>query len=969
MPNEAQVQKVGKEILNYQGNHPFSLNAWTSNLLNNMMDDEAFRVASLRFTDVAPTLRNDAEFMDHLQAYFSELEGLKGFLGKSIPGIGFLAKVISPIVRQNIKNMAQTFIAGENLKQGIKTFSKLHDQGIACSIDILGEAVISKSEAESFMASYHKAIKQIATASKGWKKTTYPEKDKIGGIARSNVSIKLSALYEHTNEISHDDSKQELCMRFAELLDTAKLHNTFINIDVEQSELLPLTLEVFENVIMQEPYQKYPHIGIVCQAYLRNSGEVLDGLIKLAKKRKTPFSIRLVKGAYWDYEQATAEQRNWPCAVFNEKVETDANYEKLLVKLIKSFPYIRPCIGSHNARSLAVAITTANESGLKTQDLEFQMLYGMAPNFRDCLKEMGYRVRQYCPVGEFIPGMSYLVRRLLENTANQNFLRMHGRKEVSLKALLQSPDLDSIPPKPTKDIGFLNHPDLDFSIKENRAKAKNALENFKQKIPVMVEPSLTSKGSDKYHHTCPWSKDQIITKISMATKDDVNIAVKSANESVESWSNLGAEKRAIILNKAADLMVKYWDELFALQVFEAGKDWHHADADISEAIDFLRFYALEATKINSNAQPISKWGEANQTVYEPRGVFAVIAPWNFPLAISAGMTSAALATGNTVVYKPAEQTSATGQLLAKIYYEAGVPESAFHFLPGDGKEVGAELVKHPDIVGIAFTGSRQVGLNIVKSAGTMQEGQGCIKKCIIEMGGKNAIIVDSDADLDEVIPAVVNSAFGFQGQKCSACSRVIVVGSAHKQFNARLKEMVEGLRLGKPVDPTYDVNALIDSEAYAKTKLYIRIGEKDGTLLAQAPETKSKGYFVPPTVFTNLKKNSKLITEEVFGPVLAVFKAKTIEEAVNMAMDSEYALTGAIFSRNPTTIEYARKHFKVGNLYINRGSTGALVSRQPFGGGALSGTSTKAGGADYLLHFLEQRIITENTMRRGYAVK
>ena len=965
---EERIQEIGKTILSYANTHPEKASSWYESLLNRMMENENFRVASLRFTDVAPTLRDDEDFMQHLVSYFKNVGGFKFFLESSIAETALISKVVAPLVRKNIKTMARTFIAGETVDDSISMLEKLHNKGVAFSVDLLGEAVLTKTESDHFVSGYENTIKTLSEVSKTWDDNKYPEKDRLGDMPRANVSIKLSALYEHINTAAHEDSKAVLCNKFKQLLDSAMEHNCFINVDVEQFSILPLTLEVFETVLLEPPYCNYPHIGIVCQAYLKDSDKVLDLLIDIARRRATPFSIRLVKGAYWDFEQAHSEQSNWPCPVFSQKEETDINYENLLRTLIKSFPAVRPCIGSHNARSLSVAIALTEEFHLKAGDVEFQMLYGMANPFRDALVAQGFRVRQYCPIGEFIPGMSYLVRRLLENTANQSFLRMHGKQSIDSKTLLAAPVAPEAKAKEVKE--FEPFSELDFSITGNRKQAEHALKKWEVRLPIQVEVENGRADNQGYiEHLCPWNHKIVATRIALAASAQAEDAVESAWRARSVWQKTPVTKRAEILEKAATLIERDWDELFALQVFEAGKDWHSADADLAEGADFINYYAQQIKNLQSKNQPISLWGEDNKTIYEPKGVTAVIAPWNFPFAISAGMVCAALAAGNPVVYKPAEQTSATGLKLYKILLEAGVPEDVLHFIPGKGEEVGATLVRHPKVATIAFTGSREVGLGIISEAAMHRAGQNHVKKCIIEMGGKNAIIVDSDADLDEAIPGVVSSAFGFQGQKCSACSRVIVIGSAAAPFKERLKDYIAKLKIGAAENPLFDVNAVIDTEAQQKIEGYIEKGVKEGVLLAQVekPEKLQQGCYVLPTVFHNLKEGASITKDEIFGPVLAVYEAESIEDAVEMAMDSEYALTGALYSRHPENIAYAHEHFKVGNLYINRGSTGALVGRQPFGGGGLSGTGTKAGGPDYLFHFLEPRVITENTMRRGYA--
>ena len=397
-----------------------------------------------------------------------------------------------------------------------------------------------------------------------------------------------------------------------------------------------------------------------------------------------------------------------------------------------------------------------------------------------------------------------------------------------------------------------------------------------------------------------------------------------------------------------------------------GKNWAEADADVCEAIDFLEYYGREMLRLGSPVKMGSAPGEENRYFYRPRGVGLVVAPWNFPLAISVGMVSASLVTGNSVLYKPSSLSLETGWLAFDILREAGVPDGVLSFVPGRGSEVGDHLVEHPDVDFILFTGSREVGLGIVEKAGRTRPGQKGIKKVVIETGGKNAIIVDGDADLDQAVPGVIQSAFGFQGQKCSACSRVIVLRECYDRFLERLSEAVKGITVGDPRDPGNFMGPVADAAAKKSILGYIETGKREGKALAWAPVPET-GHYVPPTVFVDLPPDSKLLSEEIFGPVLAVVKAKDIDEAIAIANSSIYALTGGLFSRSPANIGKVSREFAVGNLYINRGITGALVGRQPFGGFRMSGVGSKAGGPDYLQQFLEPRVVTENTMRRGFT--
>jgi len=416
---------------------------------------------------------------------------------------------------------------------------------------------------------------------------------------------------------------------------------------------------------------------------------------------------------------------------------------------------------------------------------------------------------------------------------------------------------------------------------------------------------------------------------------------------------------------AADIMRERRWQLAAWEVFEVGKGWRDADADVTEAIDYLDYYAREMLRLAEPRETQRLPGEINLYFYEPRGVAAIIAPWNFPLAILTGMTAAALATGNCALMKPAEQSPLMAVHLLEILRDAGVPDDACQLLQGGG-DIGAHLVRSPKIHLIAFTGSRDVGLEILREAYTHRPGQEHVKRVVCEMGGKNAVIVDNDADLDQAVVHIIDSAFGYQGQKCSAASRLILLEEVHDLLLSRLVEAVRSLKIGPPEDPRHRIGAVIDREAKNRIAEYIQIGKKEAKCVL-AMDAPKEGHFVGPVIFRDVDPKSRIAQEEIFGPVLSVIKAKDFDQALKIANDSSYALTGGIFSRSPDHIEDARKKFYVGNLYINRGITGAIVERQPFGGHKLSGIGSKAGGPEYLLQFLEPRTISENTLRHGFV--
>jgi RHH-type proline utilization regulon transcriptional repressor/proline dehydrogenase/delta 1-pyrroline-5-carboxylate dehydrogenase len=420
------------------------------------------------------------------------------------------------------------------------------------------------------------------------------------------------------------------------------------------------------------------------------------------------------------------------------------------------------------------------------------------------------------------------------------------------------------------------------------------------------------------------------------------------------------------LVKAAQIARRRIYELAAWQVLEAGKQARQAYNDVAEAIDFLEYYARQMLRLAEPRYLGRAPGEVNEYSYQPKGVAVVIAPWNFPLAISCGMCAAAIVTGNCVVYKPSNLTPVVGNTLLQIFRQANLPPGVFNYTPAAGALAGDFLVGHPLVGLIAFTGSMEVGLRIIENAGRTSEGQLCVKKVIAEMGGKNAIIIDDDADLDEAVAHVIDSAFAYQGQKCSACSRVIVLEAIYDRFVDRLVEAARSVRIGPADDPANFMGPVIDRAAQNSILKYIELAEQEGTILykSQVPDT---GYYVPITIVEGITPEQRLAQEEVFGPVLAVMRAKDFEQAIEWADSTRFALTGGVFSRSPAHLERCRREFRVGNLYVNRGCTGAIVERQPFGGFKMSGVGSKAGGPDYLLQFMDARTISENTMRRGFV--
>ncbi len=483
-------------------------------------------------------------------------------------------------------------------------------------------------------------------------------------------------------------------------------------------------------------------------------------------------------------------------------------------------------------------------------------------------------------------------------------------------------------------------------------------------VPVLVGGERVAR--EEFNSTDPAGPERVVAQAGRAMEADVAEAVAAAGLGLREWSAHSAAERAVVLVGAAAALRERRLELAALMVRECAKPWPEADADVCEAIDFLEYYARGAIGLERGPELLQVPGERNSMRYVPRGVVAVISPWNFPLAIPTGMVAAGLATGNAVVLKPAEQSPGCALALAEALYGAGLPPEAFSLLPGFG-EVGAALVRHPRVHTIAFTGSGAVGLEIVRAAAQTPDGQGHVKRVVAEMGGKNCVIVDSDADLDEVVPALIGSAFGFAGQKCSAASRVLVHEAVHDGLLERLRGAVEVLAVGPAERFGTDVPPVIEREAMERVDGYAEGAGRSGRIAVRG-QSPDGGWYCPPTVACDLEPEAPVLCEEVFGPLLTVERTSGVDAACDAIERLPFALTGGLFSRSPATVERVVARLPVGNLYVNRGITGAMVGRQPFGGNRRSGIGAKAGGPDYLLQFVEPRVVTENTMRHGLVV-
>jgi RHH-type proline utilization regulon transcriptional repressor/proline dehydrogenase/delta 1-pyrroline-5-carboxylate dehydrogenase len=979
---ESRVRRTGQRLFQLIGDEVpplFHKASWAGRVIAQCAKDEGFKAEFIRFMDVLPSLQQAETVAEHLVEYFGRPRQ------RVPPHLKLRYTSISPaclrgaeFVSREIQEMMKAFIAAATPEEALPVLGGLRERGMAFSADVLGEAVVSKAEADVHAGRYLDLMESLGQAQSGWPSLGDSEGSLDWGFApKVNLSIKVSSLDSQMSPRAFDRSISRAKERLRPLLREAMKIGAHVCLDMEHYDLKNLTLALYRSLMEEREFRGYPHSGTVFQAYLRESETDLRDLLSWARKRRHPMTIRLVKGAYWDAEGVHASQRNWPVPFFMNKRETDARFEQLAFLLLENGEWVRLACASHNIRSIAWVAETAKALKAPPEGVEYQVLYGMAEPVQKALVKAGLPVRVYAPLGEMIPGMAYLVRRLLEITSKESFLLKRFGEGVAEGEQLKNPGSVNPPGLSARDRqegtekgAFHNEPQRDWSLEKNRRSFVKALGKVKGRFPMTVPVVINGEALTTVREILsrnPNDATEVVGVVSGAGTEEAESAILSAAAAFPKWRDRDPAGRAEILLYTAAAARRMRDELAAIQVYEVGKTWDEADADVCEGIDFLEYYAREMLRLALPRQMGKVPGEKSVLFYEPRGVAVVIAPWNFPFAISMGMISAALVTGNTVVYKPSSNSCVTGTKIHSLFAKAGLPREVLHFLPGSGAEIGDFLVTHPRVALIAFTGSMKVGLRILALAGETLEGSVQVKNVVAEMGGKNAILVDADADLDEVVAHVVKSAFGYQGQKCSACSRLIVHESVYDRLADRLKRSAESLVLGPPEDPGSFMGAVIDEAAKEKILGYIEIGKQEGTLLVERAVPVARGHAVPLTVIGDIRREHRLAQEEIFGPVLALMKVRTFREALDVANSTSYALTGAVFSRSPKNLSLAKEEFRVGNLYLNRGCTGALVGRHPFGGFKMSGAGSKTGGPDYLLQFMVPRNVVENTLRRGFA--
>jgi RHH-type proline utilization regulon transcriptional repressor/proline dehydrogenase/delta 1-pyrroline-5-carboxylate dehydrogenase len=885
------------------------------------------------------------------------------------------ARLGEPVIRQAVARavrlLGRHFVLGRTMDEALKEARPLAERGYRFSFDMLGEAAITQADAANYLERYRGAVHAIARA--------WPTRG--GALAeRPGISVKLTALYPRFEYAKRREVLVELLPRLTKLCAEAREAQLSVTIDAEEAERLDLMLDVFEALIAEDPLKDWDGLGLAVQAYQKRALPVIEWLGRLAHAHKRVIPVRLVKGAYWDSEIKRGQElglSDYP--VFTRKIGTDTSYLACARSLLAKRDDLFPQFATHNAHTLAAVQVLAGTN----RKFEFQRLHGMGEALYELYENVirpsraGAATRIYAPVGSHEDLLAYLVRRLLENGANTSFVNRLANDKAPLEEMIADPvnRLMAVDPKRNPHIakpqdifpGRRNSSGFVLSDPVMASRIVSAMQRALEGAPLTAHPIVA--GAERIRPTKPVrdpaDRRREIGSASEATEDDIRAALDSAAGAQQSWDRKGGAARADILERAADLFEERRALLMGLIVREAGRTIPDALGELREAVDLLRYYAKEGRAHFERAAPLpGVTGERNSLSLRGRGVFACIAPWNFPLSIFIGQIAGALAAGNSVLAKPAEQTPLIAAAAVRLLHQAGVPGDVLQFLPGDGARVGNVLFSDPRLMGVAFTGSTETAILINRALAARE---GPIPALIAETGGLNAMIVDSTALPEQVAKDVIVSAFDSAGQRCSSLRVLFLQEDVADRMLDQILGAMDELKLGDPFDLATDVGPLIDEEARANLAAHAERMSKQAALLKQLPldPALTNGVFFPPHVFAI--ESMGALKREVFGPILHVvrFAAGRLDAVCEAINASSYGLTLGLHSRIDDTAEFIRERARVGNFYVNRNQIGAVVEAQPFGGERLSGTGPKAGGPHYLPRFAVERSFTVNSAATG----
>ncbi len=881
---------------------------------------------------------------------------------------GFLTRVAGrlgePVIRQAVaaavRIMGEQFVVGRTIEAALKRSNR---EGWLCSFDMLGEGARTAEDAERYEHIYAEAIAAVGKTAKGQ-----------GPEVGHGVSVKLSALcprYEATHETRVWDALYPRILRLALI---AARHDINFTIDAEEADRLALSLKLLDRLAHEPDLRDWTGLGLAVQAYQKRGHEVIVRVADLARRAHRRLMVRLVKGAYWDTEIKRAQvmgREDYP--VFTTKAATDLNYLVCARAMIDAAPDLYAQFATHNAHSLAAVHRMARDAGVK---IEFQRLHGMGEALYDAAAETfgPVTVRAYAPVGGHEELLPYLVRRLLENGANSSFVHALLDERVPASAVAgdpitaveQHPDRHAKIPTPKEMyMDRQNSMGRDYSQAADRARHAEALEKVDRErfASGPIIGGALKAGINPQDVLSPFD-GRVLGHVSEATPADIETAADKAAVAQIRWDKLGGSGRAPVLRAMADALEADMDRLVALLSREAGKTLNDGVAEVREAADFLRYYAVLAEKQFGGAETLKgPVGEVNQLVLHGRGVFAAISPWNFPLAIFTGQIAAALAAGNAVLAKPAEQTPLIAAEAVRLYHKAGLHPDLLALVPGRGETVGAALVSHPGIDGVAFTGGTDTASAINRSLAARP---GAIIPFIAETGGLNGMFVDTTALKEQVIDDVINSAFGSAGQRCSALRILYAPKDSADALIEGLKGALAAQVVGDPADPATDIGPVIDAESKAALDAHVERLSREAKIVARAvvPD-EAKGHVFAPTIAEI--PTPDFLEREVFGPVLHIYRyePKDLKTVAGKLASRGYGLTLGVHSRIEAFAAEVVDLVPAGNVYINRGVTGAVVGVQPFGGEGLSGTGPKAGGPNSLIRFAAEKAISNNISAQG----
>ncbi|HEU0058944.1 MAG TPA: bifunctional proline dehydrogenase/L-glutamate gamma-semialdehyde dehydrogenase PutA [Hyphomicrobiaceae bacterium] len=877
---------------------------------------------------------------------------------------------IRQAVRQAMRILADNFVLGRTIKEALTRAAALEAKGYRFSYDMLGERARSADDATRYFDRYLSAVEAVGKAA------GVSPRHSAALFERPSLSVKLSAIHPRFDPGKEDRLGRELLPRLIELARTARRHDLGLTIDAEEQDRLELTLDQFAAAFSHPALEGWPGLGIAVQAYGKRTIPVLRWLRRLADQQRKRIPVRLVKGAYWDSEIKWAQERglaDYP--VFTRKLATDVSYLAAMRLLLADANAFFPQFATHNAQTMASVAVAAGD-----RSIEFQRLHGMGEALYEDMLERdgrGLACRVYAPVGAHADLVPYLVRRLLENGANTSFINRLADDALPVEAIVADP-VEAAERERDRQVRFMPRPPEIFAPARlnsggvalyepaTRAALYRELETALA-APYAAAPIVAGEvglGREAEVVLCPHDRRQRIGTVVTADRATIDAAVAGAERAAAAWDGAGGAARAQLLEGAADLYERNRAQLMAVVVREAGKTLENALGDVREAVDFLRYYANEARRLFT--APVSLpgvTGESNLLNLRGRGPFACISPWNFPLAIFTGQVAAALAAGNPVLAKPAEQTPIAAYLATQLLHEAGVPPDVLQLLPGGG-EVGAALIKDQRLAGVAFTGSNETGWAIQTA---LAERRGAMIPFIAETGGINAMIADSSALPEQVIRDLVRSAFDSAGQRCSAARLFFVQDDVAKVMLDMLVGAVEALDIGDPLHFATDVGPVIDDDAVAHLEAHKLRMQRQARQLVDLtlPDECRDGTYVAPAVYA--LDDADLLTQEVFGPILHVvtFAGGHLDKVVESINRTGYGLTLGLHSRIAAVAQFVAERARVGNLYVNRNQIGAVVGVQPFGGEGLSGTGPKAGGPNYLVRFASERVRSTDLTATG----